>query len=304
MMKRRDFLKTSAALGAASLLNSSMFSAVAGAQTPDMAIVQGADYFQNSLKAVELLGGMRQFLPQGGVVGILPNASFRNPGTYTSPEVVLAVIKMCYEAGVKEICYLGRESRHLTRSPHFKELSDAMSLIKSPSRRGYTTRNIPQGKSVKQVEVVEAFMECDVFINLPVAKQHQGTNFSCSMKNLMGITSGSTNQFFHYGSGNTGGWYSNVEFLSQCIADLNLVRKPTLVVADATECISTNGPTGPGELIRPQRVIAASDPVLVDAYACTLLGHQPRSITMIANAAEHGIGNMNLQSAAIQEIAL
>ena len=113
-MKRRNFLKTSAALGAASVLSHSVLSSVAaGAERLDMAVVQGADYFHNTLKAVELLGGMGQFLPQGGVVGILPNASFRNPGTYTRPDVVLAVIKMCYEAGVKEICYLGRENRHL-----------------------------------------------------------------------------------------------------------------------------------------------------------------------------------------------
>ncbi len=59
-MKRRDFLKTSVAVGAATVLNSRVMSAAASAETPDMAVAQGTDYFQNSVKAVELLGGMRR----------------------------------------------------------------------------------------------------------------------------------------------------------------------------------------------------------------------------------------------------
>jgi uncharacterized protein (DUF362 family) len=214
-----------------------------------MAVVQSADYFQNTLKAVESLGGMGQFLPQGGVVGILPNASFRNPGTYTSPEVVLAVIQMCYDASVKEICYLGREMRHLSRSPHLEELSEAMSLVTFPSRIP-SELDIPQGKTLKRAEVLKAFQECKAFINLPALKHHEGTNFSCALKNMMGILSSDSCQFFHFGSG--GGWYNDIDFLSQCIADLNLLKKPALIVADATECLSSNGPFGPGELIHPQ----------------------------------------------------
>lgn len=303
-MKRRDFLKTGMAFGTAALLNGSMTSSAAQAETLDMAIVQGTDYFQNSLKAVELLGGMGQFLPQGGVVGILPNASFRNPGTYTSPEVVLAAIKMCAEAGVKEISYLGMDMRYLTRSPHFEELSDAMNIVTTPSSMN-SELEIPHAKSLKQAEVSDAFLACDAFINVPVVKQHEGTNFSCALKNLMGVTSYSTNQFIHFGSGDSGGnWYKNIEFLSQCIADLNLVKKPALVLADATECISTNGPFGPGKLIRPQKVVAASDPVLVDAYTCILMGQEAAKVSMIVKAAEHGLGNMDTQSAMIQEVVL
>jgi len=301
-MKRRNFLKAGAVLGAASVVSNSLLSSVAaGAETLDMAVVQGADYFQNSLKAVEALGGMGRFLQHGGVVGILPNASFRNPGTYTSPDVVLAVITMCYAAGVKEIRYLGREMRHLSRSPHFEELRDAMSLVTFPSRVT-SELDIPQGKTLKRAEVLNAFQECKAFINLPVLKHHEGTNFSCALKNMMGILSSDSCQFFHFGSG--GGWYDDIDFLSQCIADLNLLKKPALIVADATECLSSNGPFGPGDLIRPQRVIAAADPVLVDAYTCTLMGLEATNVAMIGKAVEYGLGNMDLQSAAIQEIVL
>ncbi|WP_169742987.1 DUF362 domain-containing protein [Desulfobacter vibrioformis] len=61
------------------------------------------------------------------------------------------------------------------------------------------------------------------------------------MKNMMGLTSSSTNHFFHFGSGSSG-WYDDPEFLSQCIADVNLVRRPDLSVFD-------------GLRIRPERII-------------------------------------------------
>ena len=37
---------------------------------------------------------------------------------------------------------------------------------------------------------------------------------------MMGILSTESCRFFHFGSG--GGWYDDIDFLSQCIADLNL----------------------------------------------------------------------------------
>ncbi|WP_394699277.1 DUF362 domain-containing protein [uncultured Desulfobacter sp.] len=49
--------------------------------------------------------------------------------------------------------------------------------------------------------------------------------FTGTMKNMMGLTSSSTNHFFHFGSGSSG-WYDDPKFLSQCIANVNLVRRP------------------------------------------------------------------------------
>jgi uncharacterized protein (DUF362 family) len=53
---------------------------------------------------------------------------------------------------------------------------------------------------------------------------------------------------------------------------VNLVRKPDLCIVDETEVITTNGPQGPGKLIKPQRVFAGVDRVAVDMYDANLLG--------------------------------
>jgi hypothetical protein len=75
----------------------------------------------------------------------------------------------------------------------------------------------------------------------------------------MGVNANASNQFFHAGSG-AKSEYADVPFLAQCVADLNTLRKPDLCVADATEFLLTNGPAGPGELRRLDKVILGTDP--------------------------------------------
>jgi uncharacterized protein (DUF362 family) len=38
-----------------------------------------------------------------------------------------------------------------------------------------------------------------VFINIPIAKDHSGLGFTGTMKNMMGLTSTTTNMLFHHG---------------------------------------------------------------------------------------------------------
>ena len=59
--------------------------------------------FSNTIKAVELLGGMGKFVAKQSKVGLLINSPWDNPGSYVRPDITLAVIRMCREAGAKEI---------------------------------------------------------------------------------------------------------------------------------------------------------------------------------------------------------
>jgi hypothetical protein len=57
-------------------------------------------------KAIEALGGMSRFVSKGQVVWVKPNIAWdRTPeqAGNTNPDVVATVIKMCYEAGAKEV---------------------------------------------------------------------------------------------------------------------------------------------------------------------------------------------------------
>jgi uncharacterized protein (DUF362 family) len=156
-----------------------------------------------------------------------------------------------------------------------------------------TVVKIEKGRSLKEAEISRVLLECDVFINVPIAKHHSGSNFTANLKNVMGACARSTNKFFHS---------SGDKFLSQCIADVNLIRQPNLCIVDATEFITNNGPAGPGEIKKAQKVVAGTNCVSVDAYCATLLGFKPADLLMIRYASEHGLGEIDLKKLIIKEI--
>jgi uncharacterized protein (DUF362 family) len=113
---------------------------------------------------------------------------------------------------------------------------------------------------------------------------------------MMGAASNRTNLSFHLP-------FDNVTKLSQRIADLNLIRKPDLCIADATEFISTKGPWGPGDILKPKTVVTGTDPVAMDAYCCRFLGLDAKDIEMIQFAHKHGLGEYDSSKMIILEVS-
>lgn len=139
----------------------------------------------------------------------------------------------------------------------------------------------------------------DGFITIPITKDHAGNKFTGTLKNMMGLNSPANNRAFHKKDCDTNP--DSITFLDQCIADLNTVLKPILCVVDATEFIITNGPFGPGVLHKPQKVVAGTDRVAVDAYCSTLWGLNPKDIHMINMAYDQGIGEKDIKKVKIVE---
>jgi uncharacterized protein (DUF362 family) len=303
-INRREFMKHSIAAGIATaagslVLPSNLMGNILSSGI-DISVVNGTTYFENTLKAVELLGGISKFVPKGSKVGLLVNSPWNKPGTYTNPDVALAVLKMCIDAGASEIYSIeNARTSYWKRSALYSSLKNEVGQVQTTDER--KTMKIEKGKSLKEAEVSAAFLDCDILINIPIAKNHQGTNFTCNLKNTMGACSRSTCKAFHQGIG-TKGFYDNPEFLSQCIADVQLLRVPNLCVVDATEYVTTNGPAGPGELKKANKIIAGTNCVSVDAYSATLLGLAPSDISMIRYASDHGLGEMDLKKLTINEI--
>jgi uncharacterized protein (DUF362 family) len=305
-ISRRSFIKGSAVLGASSILGGGAdgWMQLAFAETNVViAAVKGSDYFKNTIKAVELLGGMSKFVSKQSKVGLLINSSWQNPGSYVKPEITLAVIQMCLDSGAKEIgVFKDLGKSYWRRSAHSERFRDEIKGIRYLGG-DYTEVAVPKGRSLKKAEISKGLLDCDVFINIPIAKDHTGVRFTGTMKNMMGVTSRSTNDFFHHGSG-ASGYYDDVAFLSQCIADVNLLRKPDLCIFDGTEVITTNGPNGPGKLIKPQVVFAGVDRIAVDVYGANLIGLKGEEVQTSRMAHEHGLGEIRLLAIQIREVTL
>jgi len=308
-MDRREFLKRGAALGiSAPLAAPGMGQSLSGdgsrnaaRQRVDIAAVTGADYYANTSRAVELLGGMGDFVPRGSTVGLLVNSPWQNPGTYTNPDVALAVLRMCLDAGAGNIHTVeGAPTDYWNRSSLAGRFASEITALK-PSGEKDVVVEIPNGVHLKEATVSRAFLECDVLIDIPVAKDHDGTRYTGTLKNMMGACiHDPTCRFMHFGGG-AQEFYGDPGFLSQCIADLCLVRQADLSVVDATEFVTTNGPAGPGEIQRPQKVVAGTDMVAVDAFCAEVRGLRSGDVDMIRMAQDHGIGSMDFATKVVQE---
>lgn len=305
---RREFFKKSAQAGLALAVGRELAAGVkpAGAglaaKAVDVAVGIGADYEKAALKAVELLGGIKKFVPKNARVALLPNVQSRHPGSFTKPEILRAVIKLCKKAGAKEINCLSWQTVKQWEDTGLKAVIDAegagLKLFEKDEAL-FKAVPVPGGQALTEARILAEFYNHDLLINMPITKDHAGNRFTGTMKNLMGLNSPGNNRTFHRPNWKTDP--NDVAHLEQSIVDLNKAVKPALNVVDATEFITTNGPFGPGELIKPQKVVAGMDRVAVDAYCAGLWGLNPHEIVQIKRASEQGLGEIDPAAIVVRE---
>ncbi len=306
-INRRSFFKKSAILGAAitgSSLAAEPFGKKLSAQDKtDIAVIKGNDAYSNTIKAVEMIGGIGNFVSSGTKVGLVINSPWRRPGSFTNPEVALAVLKMCVDAGAGEIVSLESvKSSYWSRTDMSKKYEEEIKHI-TQAGNNFTNVKINNGQLLKEADVQRKMIDCDVLINVPVIKDHSGSRFTGILKNLMGAASSPTCRRMH-GEIQGNNWYSDTESLSQSIVDLNKIRKPDLCIADAMELLLTNGPAGPGQLATPKTVVAGSDAVAVDSYCAKFVGRTGSQVLMIKKAHEQGLGEIDLNKLNIKETSI
>ena len=204
-ISRRSFLRNGALAGTAALAADSLGGMLARSLgiysrtvPADLAVVTGSNCYDATVRAVELMGGMGRFVHRGTRVGLLVNSRYTKPGTFVKPQITLAVIAMCRQAGAAQIVSLEDTSaRYWRRATLSREHRQYLDEIRSP--RAHRTVLIPGGVNVRKADVVPDLLECDVYINMPIFKDHQGIRFTGALKNLMGTISDKSNQTFHQG---------------------------------------------------------------------------------------------------------
>ena len=163
---------------------------------PAMAVVKSSDYFKAATEAVNMLGGIEKFVKPGTKVGLLINGAFSNKGTFTNPDIAFALLKLCNDAGASEI-YLFRanDNKYWEKATSYETNKTMLQTVKFSS--GTRKFEIPKGKMLKEAEMVKEISELDTLINIPISKHHDGSFITGCLKNMMGMTSRSTNVKFH-----------------------------------------------------------------------------------------------------------
>ena len=291
-LTRRDLLKGTAAGVALSLPR---LPRPAGAAEPDLAVITG-EPAAATRRAVEALGGMSRFVQKGQRVVLKPNMSFASGperASNTHPAVVQAVAQMCLEAGAAQVMILDNPLQSAELCLRRAGVADACRNMKNVYVQMFTDRKffreikVPQGKVLDRVEVIKEVLDSPVLISLPQAKSHSTTGVSMGIKGLMGLIWDRWSFHSRYN-------------INQALADLATVLRPKLTVLDATRALTTGGPSGPGEVVKPNLVIAGIDPIAVDSFGVGVApwyGQQfrGRQVDHLAAAGQRGLGKVDTE---------
>ncbi|MFO7889465.1 MAG: DUF362 domain-containing protein [bacterium] len=297
-MKRRDFLKNSASMGAAFLLLKDV-SVIPKSAGYDLVVAKNAEPEILVRQAVKELGGMNNFVNNGDIVVVKPNISWdRVPeqAATTNPLLVSEVVKMCLEAGAKEVKIfdhtLNEARRCYKRSGIEKAASEAGADVKHVYSRKFKKVSIPEGELVKSWEIYEDVLEADKIINIPIAKHHNLCQVSLSMKNYMGFLGGRRGQLHR-------------DFDIK-LTDINTFIKADLIILDSYRMLLRNGPSGGSlnDVKLAKTVVCGTNPVAIDSYGANLFGLDVNTIGFIKEASRRGLGIKDLQKLNIKHIEL
>jgi uncharacterized protein (DUF362 family) len=263
---------------------------------PDLVVFRGEDPGANVRAAVAALGGMARFVKRDALVVVKPNVlTGRAPqyATATNPDVIAAVVRLCLEAGAREVVVLDRPTSEPRTAFDTAGITSAVAAaggrVKFLTDRNYERVSIPQGRILTSWPLVTDVFEADTFINVPIAKTHGMAGLTMSMKNLMGIMGGERGTIH--------------QDFSQKIVDVNTLVRPHLVVLDAYRMLIRNGPTGGSlsDVKIAKTVVAGTSQVAVDAMGATLFGWEPGRLDYLRVASEQGLGVIDLGRLRVQE---
>lgn len=302
-MRRRDFIRNSSVIGIAAAAFPNIITypkTHTDNSVYDLVAIKGGEPDAMFLRAMNDMGGMKRFVKPNQTVVVKPNIGWDvtpERAANTNPKLVYRIIKECYNAGAKQVYVFDHTcdnwTRCYTNSGIERSAIDAGAKVVPGNTEGYYHDvEIKQGRVLKKAKVHELILESDVFINVPILKNHDSATLTVAMKNLMGIV------------WDRGYWHRND--LHRCIADFASFRNPDLNIVDAYNVMKRNGPRGvsTGDVVSLKSQIISTDLVACDAAAAKLFGSAPESIEHIVYADEMKLGTMNLSSLNISRIIL
>lgn len=282
---------------------------------PAAAVAQGSNEHTPSeiLKtALDALGGIHQFVKPGQVVAIKPNATWAFPphtASSTDPEMLRALIHLVQEAGASRVlvmdhcsiepgtvkCLLANQIGRIVEETGVEGIFPDRYLA---PKETYTTIDLPEGRAFNRIGVIKTAVEADVRINLGVAKSHSVTRMTLALKHMMGFLEapGSLHSNLHKG-------IADLNTHSPIRADLHILEalRVRMAYGDYVTCAGPEtDESHPFMIKRMNQIIAGTDPVLVDAYACsTFYDVKPAEFAHLKNAFDWGIGDLDVEAAKI-----
>ena len=233
-------------------------------------------------------GGIARYISQGDVVVIKPNVSWVSRpelAATTNPEVLEAVIELCYDSGAKKV-------RIADHTIHDARRCFAITGVGSVAKKTDAELIYPRSSLMKKMKihghrldiwpVFVPLIEADKVINLPIAKDHGLSTLTLGIKNWIGAVGGRR--------------YALHQDIHQTIIDLAQFFKPTVTLIDAIRIMVTNGPSGGSfsDVKVKNTLILSDDQVAADTLAAKLFSIDPKNLGFIKLGVKWGLGTADL----------
>ncbi len=219
------------------------------------------------------------------VVAVKPDG-----GATTHPEIAVAIIEHLKGRGyhnikIVESAWVGDSTERGFKVNGYYEISSRYGVpLVDVKKDAYVTKKA----AGITMEVSKTILECDFLINLPVLKGHCQTAMTCALKNMKGCISDRSKRQFH------------TQGLHRPIAALNAVRSADLVIVDSI-CGDLDFEEG-GNPVETNRLFAAQDSVLCDAFGASLIGFTKEDVPYIQMTEDLGVGSADLSTLILTQL--
>ena len=237
---------------------------------------------------VEQMGGMGRFVRPGERIVLKANLLRAAPpesAICTHPAVVEAVAKLVKEAGgTPVICDSPGGALHkeaVLRSLYEKTgMAAAAAAAGAELSMDSSTRTVslPEGKVLRQAEIITPVAEADGVIDLCKMKTHVLMSMTGAVKNLFGVIPGLSKVGYH-------ATHPDHDTFADVLLDLTGYVRPRLSLMDGILAMEGDGPGSSGTPRQVGLLLASANPLALDTAAGAIM-NLPRKDNPVLLAAE------------------
>ena len=269
---------------------------------PKVALVRCQEYepvrvLDAMRRAFDLIGGLGRLVRPGQRVLVKPNLlSGKAPekAVTTHPAVVRAAVALVREAGAT--AWVG-DSPGGVKWEGAKHALEASGIGPAAIEAGAEIQDFDAGDAefvdfsegvlLKRFAVAKAAREADLVLSLAKLKTHGQALYTGAVKNMLGCLPGGGKLRMHQLAPTSRG-------LAAALLDIYAVVRPRLSLIDGIVAMEGNGPAH-GDPRRLGLLIASEDGVAADAVACHIVGYPARSMHILRQAEERGLGTGSVE---------
>jgi uncharacterized protein (DUF362 family)/NAD-dependent dihydropyrimidine dehydrogenase PreA subunit len=260
-----------------------------------VALVKCTTYSDPSLRdgvrrAVDLLGGMGQFVRPGQRVLLKPNLVRAAPSgemVCTHPALVKAVVRLVQEAGGHPV--IGDSPGGPFVAPWLRAVYRTSGMAEVARKTGaelnsdFSESRVShlEGRRIKALEVGNFVINADVVISLPKLKTHGLMQLTGATKNLFGVIPGTIKPAYH-------AKFPDPEVFGDMLLDILDLIRPALTIMDSVVAMDGQGPSA-GDPFPVGALLASTNGVALDVVAACLVGMNVHSILPLRAAVARGL---------------